>query len=329
MKLAEARQDYLDHLAERNRSPVSIRTYAAAIDRFLAFLQPELPATQPVHDLRVEHLRRYARHLFHEGLAVRSRSTYLVVLRNWLRYLLRRGECEISPDQIELPRNPESVPHPDERIPLMLSAPLAHGDGLIPRRDQAILETLFSTQLRVSELVGLDRQTIDWERGIAVVVGKGRRVRTVFFSERSLAALRAYLELRGDDFNPLFIHHDRANRAEKRYDKFGQHMRLSRQSVETIVRKYARQVGVVATPHSFRHYGATELLRNGADIRTVQELLGHRSVSTTQIYTHVAPRRLEQAWRRFHPSAALPPAAGPAAAKPDDSTDAPETRRSA
>jgi integrase/recombinase XerC len=308
--LAAARQEYLDSLAERNRAHATSATYAYAIDRFLAFLQrgePDLEpldGSAPLRNVTDEHVRRFARQMYRARLAAVTRKTYLVVLRNWFRHLRTRGYVCPNPDAIELPDTPERLPQPDERLERVFEVtPEARTETqrLINLRDRAILETLFSTQLRVSELVALNRTSIDWERGQAIVRGKGRKVRTIFFSERAIAALNAYLDARQDDYEPLFIHHDRAHRAAPS-DRRGECMRLTRQSVEAIVRKYARLAGVQATPHSFRHYGATQLLRNGADIRTVQELLGHASVSTTQIYTHVAPRRLEHEWRRFHPA---------------------------
>ena len=213
----------------------------------------------------------------------------------------------VNPDLIELPKNPRPVPNPDERLPLMLSAvadqePEDELHQLIQRRDVALMETLFATQMRVSELVSLNKSSIDWSQGLAIITGKGRKDRTVFLSDSSIAGIEAYIEARNDHYLPLFLRHDRAKHVGPR-DRDGQSLRLTRQSVEMLVRKYARMAGVEATPHSFRHYGATELLRNGADIRTVQELLGHASVQTTQIYTHVSPRRLHQEWKRFHPAA--------------------------
>ena len=319
MDIAQARADYLDSLGEKNRSQATSATYRYAIDRFLRFVAEadHIGPEQPLQRLTLDQVRRFGLHLYRQDLSAASRSTYLVVLRSWFRYLAKRpapaaasGEglaegSPVNPELIELPRNPRSVPNPDERLPLMLrNLPPTPDEWrqLIRHRDTAILETLFSTQLRVSELVALSRSSIDWEQGLAIVTGKGRKIRTVFFSPQALQAIDGYLEARKDAYFPLFIHHDRAHKVRPR-DKDGASLRLTRQAVEGMVRKYARYVGVEATPHSFRHYGATELLRNGADIRTVQELLGHASVQTTQIYTHVSPRRLHQEWRRFHPAA--------------------------
>ncbi len=312
MTITEAVRDFLDNLAEKNRSQNTSATYRYALERFLAFLAAAdgVAPEAPLSALGPDQVRRFGLDLYRNKLSASTRSTYLVVLRNWFRYLSKRPDLPegspVNPDLIELPKNPRAVPNPDERLPIILNdLPPAPDEWreLIRSRDQAILETLFCTQLRVSELVSLNRHSIDWGQGIAIVTGKGRKARTVFFSPKALEAIDGYLSARSDSYLPLFIHHDRAHKAKGGRDRDGDAMRLTRQSVEGLVRRYARLAGVDATPHSFRHYGATELLRNGADIRTVQELLGHASVQTTMIYTHVSPRRLQQEWRRFHPAA--------------------------
>ncbi|MBI4497475.1 MAG: tyrosine-type recombinase/integrase [Chloroflexi bacterium] len=307
MDLAQARQDFLDTLAEKNKAFLTTTTYAYSLDRFLAYVAEHhrLELDAPVTAVTLEQVRQFGLWLYHQRLAATTRVKHLVVLRNWFKYLAGRGLASLNPALIELPRVRRSPPNLDERLPIMLSLEAPAPDAwreLIRLRDRAILETLFSTQLRVSELVALDRTSLDWQQGTAVITGKGGKTRTVFFSERALEALNAYLDARPDQFLPLFIHHDRAHRPTPK-DRDGTAMRLTRQGVEAVVRRYARMAGVDATPHDFRHYGATELLRNGADIRTVQELLGHASVATTQIYTHVNPQRLHREWRRFHPAA--------------------------
>ncbi len=311
MTIADAVHDYAIELGAKNRSQATSATYAYALQRFLRYLHREYGITpeEPVSRITQSHAQRFGHYLYGLKLAATTRGTYLVVLRNWFRYLSRLPELPdgspVNPELIELPRSARRVPDPDERLTVMLTIPPDGDDpwrATIRLRDKAIMETLFSTQLRVSELVSLNRTSIDWSQGLAVVTGKGRKPRSVFFSRRALGAIEAYLDARKDSYLPLFIHHDRAHKAKPR-DRDGTSMRLTRQGVEALVRKYARLAGVDATPHTFRHYGATELLRNGADIRTVQELLGHASVQTTQIYTHVSPRRLQQEWKRFHPAA--------------------------
>ena len=311
LSIAEARDDYLEYLAAKDRSQATSATYRYALQRFLAFLKRDhaIDPEEPISRVTPQHAQRFGIHLYRLKLSGATRSTYLVVLRNWFRYLGRHPDLPegspVNPDLIELPRAQRKAPDPDERLQVMLSISRPVADPwreIIHLRDRAILETLFSTQLRVSELVSLNRNSIDWSQGLSVVTGKGRKTRSVFFSRRALDAIEAYLEVRKDSYLPLFVHHDRAHKLPARA-RDAEPMRLTRQSVERVVRTYARIAGMNATPHTFRHYGATELLRNGADIRTVQELLGHASVQTTQIYTHVSPRRLQQEWKRFHPAA--------------------------
>lgn len=308
MDINAARQEFLDHLASRNKAFLTSSTYGYSLDRFFGFLERQYRVTgaNDLSALTLDQIRQYGLWLYRQELATRTRFKYLVVIRNWIKYLASRGYTDLNAALIELPKYGRQPPHLDERLPLMLTVEPPAPDPwreIIRLRDRAIIETLFSTQLRVSEVVALNRNTIDWEKRLAVVNGKGGRTRTVFFSDSCVAAINAYLDARKDSYPPLFVHHDRAHRttAAGRGHVEGDNMRLTRQGIERVVRRYAQLAGVEATPHSFRHYGATELLRNGADIRSVQELLGHASVSTTQIYTHVNPTRLHQEWQRFHP----------------------------
>ncbi|MSQ15946.1 MAG: hypothetical protein EXR50_08805 [Dehalococcoidia bacterium] len=306
MDVTTAARSYMDHLAQVNKAQLTFETYGYAIGRFLKFLEVSdgLKDHDDVDRITIDHVRNFGLRLYRDRLSASTRRKYLVVLRNWFKHLSKLGLSILNVELIELPKLPPRVPNPDERLPLMLSIVKDDREGwrhIIALRDRAILETLFSTQLRVSELVSLNRNSIDWSKALAVVIGKGGKPRTVFFSEGASSAVSAYLDERKDKFIPLFIHHDRAHKADAK-DKDGQKMRLTRQAIEAMVRKYSRLAGVEATPHSFRHYGATELIRAGADIRTVQEILGHASVSTTQIYTHVNPKRLQQEWKKYHPS---------------------------
>jgi site-specific recombinase XerD len=175
---------------------------------------------------------------------------------------------------------------------------------ILALRDRALLLTLYSTQLRVSELCHLNRDQLDYERGLAVVVGKGRKTRTVFFGPEALEAIDRYLDARADQYRPLFIRHDHnAPRPDPATDPRGESLRLAVDTAEYVVKRACASRGIKATPHSYRHYGATAMIRAGMDLRSVQEALGHASVTTTQIYTHVNPKRLHDDWQRFHPAA--------------------------
>ena len=306
MTLADARQEFLDYLAERNKSLRTVRTYGFAINKFLAFAATQgLAEADEVGLVGSQLLRAYSRHLFHQRLSASGRKTYLVALTAWFKHLAAAEVCEVNTDAIELPKVTPAPPNPDERLPELLRSeppPFESKDQeLTWLRDRALLRVLFDTNARVSEVAALNKQSVDFEKGLAVIVGKGGKVRTVFFSEEGIEAINTYLDARQDDYDPLFRRHNASIRGE-RIDRDGTVLRLSVRSIQLIVHKYARRAGIKATPHSFRHYGGTEMVRSGADIRSVQEYLGHKSVSTTQIYTHVSPQRLMDEWKRFHPS---------------------------
>ena len=307
MTLEDARLEFLDYLAERNKSLRTVKTYGFAINKFLAFAETEgLSLGHDVGQVSSGLLRAYSRHLFHQRLSASGRKTYLVALAAWFKHLAAAEICQVNTDAIELPKVVPMPPNPDERLPDMLRTPPPAFDNddkeLTWLRDRALLRVLFDTNGRVSEVAALNRQSVDFEKGLAVIVGKGGKVRTVFFSEEGLQAVNDYLDARHDDnYDPLFIRHNSAVKTE-RIDRDGNVLRLSVRSIQIIVNKYARKTGIKATPHSFRHYGGTEMVRSGADIRSVQEYLGHKSVSTTQIYTHVSPQRLMDEWKRFHPA---------------------------
>ena len=250
MTLADARQEFLDYLAERNKSLRTVRTYGFAINKFLAFarlqgLEPEADVGQVGSQL----LRAYSRHLFHQGLSASGRKTYLVALTAWFKHLGAAEICQVNTDAVELPRVTPAPPNPDERLPdIFRLEPSSKEQKLTRLRDHALLRVLFDTNARVSEVAALNRQSIDFEKGLAVVVGKGGKVRTVFFSQECIDALNEYLDNRKDDYDPLFIRHNPGAQRDRR---------LSVRSIQLIVRKYARRAGIKATPHSFRHYGGT------------------------------------------------------------------------
>ena len=309
MTVGESIEDFLTHLGELNRSPRTRESYAAALARLTRELaKAGVEPTSDLSALTARHLQRFGRTLFKDGLGPRSRAQMLSAVRSWLRYLTKSGETVPSPDLVELPRITREPPDLDERLPETVVAPPParrfEGEAILALRDRAIILTLFSTQLRVSELCSLDRDGIDRERGLAVVVGKGRKTRTVFFGPDALAAIDEYLSARADHYRPLLLRHDRA-RAEPdpTQDPRGESLRITISTVERVVRRTTAARGILATPHSYRHYGATAMIRAGMDLRSVQEALGHSSVATTQIYTHVNPRRMQQDWQRYHPAA--------------------------
>ncbi len=225
----------------------------------------------------------------------RTQNYYLIALRAFLKYLRKRGMDGLSPERIELAKVPER--HLDLISPVELDRLMAAADGTDERglRDRAILELLFSTGLRVSELCSLDTD-LDLSRDSFPIRGKGEKVRVVFLSDVAKDAIRAYLKARKDMEEALFVNVPRSRVAKTAPG------RLTPRSIELLIKIYAAKAGITkkVTPHVMRHSFATDLLNNGADIRSVQQLLGHASISTTQIYTHVTDSQLASVHKQFH-----------------------------
>jgi site-specific recombinase XerD len=230
--------------------------------------------------------------LARKDLKKATQSYYVIALRNFLKYLVRRGMEVLPPETIELPRVARrdiEVLSYDE-LERLLDSP--KGTDLRALRDRAVLETLFSTGLRLSELCALPR-TLDIARGEFSVRGKGEKIRVVFISERAKGALKMYLEKRSDVEDALFVSLSRAGKV------LGP---ITPRAVERLVEFHARRAGIAKRvhPHELRHSFATDLLINGADLRSVQELLGHANVATTQVYTHLTNKELREVHKSFH-----------------------------
>lgn len=297
--------DFLEYLEiQKGCSVLTIREYSHYLRRFRTWLTENGASTRPEEiSLRlVGRYRMYLARLPARGGATLQRATqtyHIVALRAFLRYLLvQRDIATLSPDKIELPKQGSrsvSFLNAAQMERLLNSPRISERSGL---RDRTILETLFSTGLRVSELVGLNRDQVDLGRKEFAVKGKGNKIRIAFLSDRAAGWIERYLDSRQDDFRPLFIRYSGAVDTQKG----GEKMRLTARSVQNIVAKYARRSGlpVEATPHTLRHSFATDLLIGGADIRSVQEMLGHDSIRTTQVYTHVTNKHLKQVHKAFH-----------------------------
>ena len=300
MTIKDLKSQFLEHLEiEKNRSPKTIENYNHYLTRFISFAKVENP-----RDITEEAIRKYRLMLNRitdereKPLKKVTQNYHVIALRSFLKYLAKRNIRTVPAEKIELGKQEEREVvflEPSE-LERFLRAP--QGASLSDLRDRAILETLFSTGLRVSELCSLNQDDIDLKRGEFSVRGKGSKLRLVFLSEEAKAAIASYLEKRQDADEALFIRVPRNERFEK-YEK----LCLTPRSVQRIIKKYAITAGVVGkkiTPHSLRHSFATDLLRNGADIRSVQALLGHSSVTTTQIYTHVTDKQLREVHQKFH-----------------------------
>ena len=297
--------EFLEYLEiEKGCSFLTIRVYRHYLDRFHNWLSENSPARR-AEDIDLELIRRYRLYLAHlrtrNGLLLKrvSQSYHIIALRAFLRYLLvKRDIPTLSPDKIELPKqSSRSVSFLDpEQIQRLLNSPQISNE--IGLRDKAILETFFSTGLRVSELVRLNRDQIDLKRQEFGVKGKGNKLRVVFLSDTASQWIERYLQSRQDHFKPLFIRYSGSVDTQKN----GEKMRLTARFIEKIVAKYARRCGlsIKVSPHTLRHSFATDLLIGGADLRSVQEMLGHESIRTTQVYTHVTNRHLKEVHKAFH-----------------------------
>lgn len=287
MKIGKLLKNYLDYLEiEKGRAERTCSNYNHYLKSFFQFAR-----ILSCQDITLDKVRQFRLDLARRGLSKKTQSYYIIALRNFLKYLIKNGYRVLSPDKIDLPKIPQrqiEIIDYDE-LERLLNAP--QGSSLKELRDKAILETLFSTGLRLSELCSLNR-FIDWQKGEITIRGKGGKLRIVFLSPRAQAALKAYLEKRKDALEALFvsIHHNKV---------IG---RIHPRTVQRIIDRRARQAGIMkkVTPHTLRHQFATDLLINGADLRAVQELLGHSNVATTQIYTHLTNRQLKKIHQTFH-----------------------------
>lgn len=323
MNLHQLKREFLEHCElEKGQSNLTINSYSRYIDRFLDFMLEHKKATNSQtkeatednsddelsnlilpEEITQEIIHEYRLHVNRlkdkEGQELKksTQNYHMISLRAFLRYLAFRGIPTLSPEKIPVAKSEDrkiNFLEADE-VEQILSVPDRSEMGL---RDKSILELLFSTGLRVSELTSLNVEGISFERNEICVLGKGKKLRVVFISESAANTLRIYLKTRGYDFSnnlqkddakaPLFL----STHAT----------RLTPRSIERIVAKYAKEAGIIkkVTPHTLRHSFATDLLIAGADIRSVQSMLGHSSITTTQVYTHVTDHHLKEVHQRFH-----------------------------
>lgn len=339
MFITELIGDFIEHLEiEKGRSKKTAENYERYLFRFREIAlnifeeNPELrvyqgktcanlpPSDIPVNskdeedfdtsdfkpeDITPELIRKYRLQLnrevdrYGENLEAITQAYHLIALRGFLKYLAKREIKSLDPSLVELPhivRKQVTFLHYDEVEDLLNAIDTDTETGL---RDRAIIELLFSGGLRVSELVQLNRDSINLDRREFIVRGKGRKDRPIFISEAAADWVRNYLNARTDSLAPLFLNNSRNLNS---VDTSGNYRRLTPRSVERIVQKYAKLAGITkhVSPHTLRHSFATDLLMNGADIRSVQTMLGHSDISTTQIYTHVTDPHLKEVHEKFH-----------------------------
>jgi site-specific recombinase XerD len=296
--------EFLEYLEiEKNCSKLTIRDYRHYLEVFENWFTVSLPG-KSIKDLDLATVRRYRVFLANradaKGLTLMrvTQNYYVIALRSFLRFLIKNDHETLEPSKIDLPKTESrslKFLEKEQVDRLVTEADTSKEEGL---RDRAIMELLFSTGLRVSELVGLNKDRINLERREFGVIGKGGKARLVFVSDRAAEWIKRYLDKRKDNFKPLFIRYSGAVTEENG----GEKMRLTARSVERLVKKYVRsaRIPVDATVHTLRHSFATDLLTNGADIRSVQEMLGHKNIATTQIYTHITNKQLHDVHKSFH-----------------------------
>lgn len=299
---------FLEYLEiEKGRSIKTVENYDRYLTRFLAHSKITSPAKiteQAVREFRL-HLNRQAG--TSGTMKHKTQNYYMISLRAFLKFLRKREIESLNPERIELAKvgaRDLDLITADELNRLMLAPRSLGGVGtkpsnsLVALRDVAIMELFFSTGLRVSELCSLNRD-LDLSRDEFSIRGKGEKVRVVFLSPAAKRAIKEYLDKRGDVDEALFIHLP-AGRQE--LAKGNKENRLTPRSVERLVKKYSVKAGITrkVTPHVIRHSFATDLLENGADIRSVQALLGHANIATTQVYTHVTDKHLREVHKKFH-----------------------------
>jgi site-specific recombinase XerD len=303
----------------KNQSQKTIENYEHYLSRFLEFLnakrKPE-PNLEPqkitlalINDYRL-FLNRYKHRKTKKTLSVKTQNYHVIALRAFLKYLTKNDIKTLAPEKIELSKTETRTVEVLSREELDRLFESVDAGDLRGARDLAIIETLYSTGLRVSELAALNRDQIDLKRKEFAVRGKGRKLRIVFLSDIAAEVIKNYLDKRIDNAPPLFISIKRGKSAAPSGKSAApsadiidpEKSRLTTVSIQSIVSKYARKAGIIkrVTPHTLRHSFATQLLINGADIRSVQELLGHASITTTQIYTHVTNKALREIHEKFH-----------------------------
>lgn len=306
--IEKLKTEFLEYIEiERGRSLKTVENYDRYLSRFLGYSKTKSPkdiTDSTVREFRLWLNRQTAKEskLGKETLKKKTQNYYLIALRNFLKYLMKRGINSLPPDRIELAKVADR--HLDlislEELNRLLKAP--DGEDLKSLRDKAILGLLFSTGLRVSELCSLPRD-LDLRKDEFSLRGKGEKVRVVFLSDSAKEALKKYLAKRTDMDDALFVNLGRISRSDlKNSGGRSDLSRLTPRSVERIVAYYAIKAGISkkVTPHVVRHSFATDLLQNGADIRSVQIMLGHSSIQTTQIYTHITDKALRDVHRKYH-----------------------------
>ena len=308
MDIYDLINDFLEHLeVEAGRSKRTIENYRLYLERFVEIsldilkkseMKPSDITKELIRKYRLK-LNRYGSEMGGDDYKVITQTYHLIALRGFLKYLARRDIKSLDPSLVDLPkaaRKQVTFLHYGEVEDMLEQIDTSTESGL---RDRAIIELLYSGGLRVSELVGLNRDSINLGRREFMVRGKGSKDRPIFISKACADRVAEYLDARTDSLPALFLNNSRNTQV---VSTSGDYRRITARSVERIVEKYARLAGITkhVSPHTLRHSFATDLLMNGADLRSVQSMLGHADISTTQIYTHVTDAHLKEIHDKFH-----------------------------
>jgi len=296
MKLKEAIQKFLEYVEiDQGKSPKTLENYSRWLKRFQDFAKDI-----DVKNINLDLVRNFRLSLNRmkdqkgNSLSTKTQSYHLIALRALLKFLAKQDIKSLSAEKVELPKVEESEVNflEAEEVPELFKAIPDSGE-VRHLRDRAILETLYATGLRISELVHLDKNDVNLDKGEFSVRGKGGKIRAVFLTDSAIEWIKRYLTKREDIDKALFVH------TKGRKDD----LRLTARSVERLINYYATKAGITkkVTPHTLRHSFATGMLRSGADLRSVQALLGHSSITTTQRYTHVTDQHLKEIHKKFHP----------------------------
>ena len=297
-KLSESIESYLFSLDNDHFSTLTFRNYKHYLERFLEFVISRGNKKPGIKHINLSLVKEYSNFLPKIGLSLKTQGFHLIALRSFLRWVREKGYNSLEPGSINIPKAQSAKLKflTGDQIDRLLNAPsLSTIQG---KRDKAILEVLFSTGLRISELVKLNRDKLDLEEREFGIMGNGGRTRIVFLSNRATDWIKKYLSSRKDHFKPLFLRHKGKIEPSVPDEK----TRLTPRSIQRMVKKYVRKINlpVDASPHTIRHSYAADLLMAGADIRSVQKMLGHKNISTTQIYTHVTNKQLRDIHEAFH-----------------------------
>lgn len=303
MLLKDAIYDFLTHCeVGKYQSKKTVENYRHYLKRFETFAKPKTDVAKisgdTIRDYRL-FLHRMKGKTDETTLNIKTQQYHLIALRALLKHLHKNDIKTLSPEKIELPKVPERAVDVLSREELDAMFGVIDPTKRNGLRDLGLLHLLYSTGLRVSEVSKLNRKDVNLDTREFRVIGKGRKARIVFVSDMAKGHVKQYLEGRDDNWVPVFV--SNSNRSNKT-TLTGEERRLQPQAIERVVRNIASLAGVMkkVTPHTLRHTFATELLRNGADIRSVQEMLGHASITTTQIYTHLTHKRLKEIHEQFH-----------------------------